>query len=76
MAAVTVHSDFGDQEEEIYHYFHLFPFICHAVMGLEAMVLVFLIFSLNMALSLSFTLIKRLLIPLYFLPLEWYHLHI
>ena len=41
MAAVTVHSDFGAQEEEICHYFHPFPFICHAVMGLEAMVLVF-----------------------------------
>ena len=76
MASVTVHSDFGAQEEEICHYFHLFPFVCHAVMGLEAMALVFLIFCLNMDLSLSFTLIKRLLIPLYFLPLEWYHLHI
>ena len=26
MAAVTVHSNFGAQEEEICHYFHLFPF--------------------------------------------------
>ena len=26
MAAVTVCSDFGAQEEEICHYFHLFPF--------------------------------------------------
>jgi len=25
MAAVTIHSDFGDQEEEICHYFHLVP---------------------------------------------------
>ena len=24
MAAVTIHSDFRPQEEEIYHYFHLF----------------------------------------------------
>jgi len=40
MAAVTVRSDFGAQEEEICHYFHLFP-ICHAVMGLEALILVF-----------------------------------
>ena len=37
------------------------PSICHAVMGLNAMILVFLIFSLKSALSLfSFTLIKRL----------------
>ena len=37
------------------------PSICHAVMGLDAMILVFLIFSFKPALSLSsFTLIKRL----------------
>ena len=30
------------------------PFICHVVMGLDAMILVFLTFSLNPALSLSF----------------------
>ena len=36
------------------------PFICHVVMGLDAMILVFLIFSLRPVLSLSFTLIKRL----------------
>ena len=62
MAAVTVRSDFGAQEEEICHYFHLSPSICHAVMGPDAMILViFLIFSYNPALSLSsFTLINRL----------------
>ena len=26
MAALTIHSDFGAQEEEICHYFHLSPF--------------------------------------------------
>ena len=37
------------------------PYICHAVMGVDAMILVFLIFSLKQALSLPFfTLIKRL----------------
>ena len=37
------------------------PSICHAIMGLDAMILVFPIFSLKPALSLcSFTLIKRL----------------
>ena len=40
MAAVTVCNDFGAQEEEICHYFHLFP-ICHAVMRLNALILVF-----------------------------------
>ena len=61
MAAVTICSDFRAQEEEICHYFHLFPCICYEVMGLDAMILVFLTFSLKLALSLSsFTLIKRL----------------
>ena len=61
MAAVTICSDFGAQEEEVCHYFHLSPFICHEVMGVDAMILVFLIFSFKPVLSLSsFTLIKRL----------------
>ena len=69
MAAVTIRSEFGAQEEDICLYFHLVPFICHEVMRLDAMILVFgfvlcvcvLIFSLKPAFSLSsFTLIKRL----------------
>ena len=61
MATVTIHNDFGAQEEEIGHYFHLSPSVCHAGMGLYAMILVFLIFSFKLALSpSSFTLIKRL----------------
>ena len=60
MATVTVCSDFGAQEEETCHYFHLFPSICHEGMGLDAMILAFIIFSFKLALSLSsFTLIKR-----------------
>ena len=50
MAAVTVCSNFGAQEEEIYHYFRLSPSICHAVMGLDAAAVDFLIFSLKLAL--------------------------
>ena len=42
MAAVTIRSDFGAQEEEICHYFTFTPFICHAVMGLDAMLLLLL----------------------------------
>ena len=38
LAEVTVCSDFGAQEEELCRYFHLFPSICHAVMGLDAMI--------------------------------------
>ena len=61
MAAVTIFSDFRAQEEEICHYFYLSPSICLEVMGLDAMVLVLLVFSFKLALSLfSFTLIKRL----------------
>ena len=37
-AAVTVHSDFGAQEEEICHYFHIFPFSCHAIMGADTII--------------------------------------
>ena len=55
----------------------IFPSICHDVMGLDAMVLVFLMLSYKPALSLSsFTLIKGSLVLLHFMPLEWYHLHI
>ena len=40
----------------------LSPSICHEIMGLDPMILLFLIFSFKLALSLSsFTLIKRLL---------------
>ena len=74
MATVTSHSDFRAQEEEIYHYFHIFTSICHEVLGLDVMIFVFLILSFKLAFSLSsFTLIKRgSLVPLHFLPLEWY----
>ena len=59
MAAVTVHSDFRAQEEEICHCFHLFPFFLPWGDGANAMTLVFLIFSFKPAFSLSsFTLIK------------------
>ena len=61
MAAVTIHSDFRAQEEEICHYFHLFPFYLPWVIGPDATTLVFLIFRFKPALSLSsFTLIKGL----------------
>ena len=40
MAVVTVQSGFGTQENKICPCFHLTPFICHEVMGPDAMILV------------------------------------
>ena len=42
MAAVTICSDFGAQENKVCHCFHFSPSICHEVMGPDAMILVFL----------------------------------
>ena len=53
------------------------PSICHEVIGPDAMILVFQMFSFKPAFSLcSCTFIKRLFSPLHFLPLECCHLHI
>ena len=42
MAAVTIHSDFGAQENEVYHCFCFSSLsICPEVVGLDAMILVF-----------------------------------
>ena len=41
MAAVTVHSDFGAQENKVCHCFHFSPSICHEVMELDVMILGF-----------------------------------
>ena len=41
MAAVTICSDLGAQENKVCHRFHCSPSICHEVMGLDAMILVF-----------------------------------
>ena len=42
MAAVTICSDFGAQENKVCHCLHFSPSICYEVMGLDAMILVFL----------------------------------
>ena len=53
------------------------PSICREVMGQDAMILVFWMLSFQPAfhspLSLS---LRGSLVPLHFLPLRWYHLHI
>ena len=51
MAAVTVLSDFGAQEEEICHYFYFSLSICHEVMGLDEMTLVLFFFFQYLVLS-------------------------
>ena len=40
MAAITIFSDFGAQENQVCHCFYYFS-ICHQVMGLDAMIIVF-----------------------------------
>ena len=42
MAADTIYSDFGAQENKICHYFHFFLFYLHEVMRLDAIILIFL----------------------------------
>ena len=77
MAAVTVYSDFGAQENEVCHCVHCFPISCHEVMGPDAMIFVFWMLSLKPAFSRSsFTFIKRLFSSSSFLLLGSYHLHV
>ena len=60
-AAVTICSDFGAQENKACQCFHVSPSICHAVIGLDALILVFWMLSFKPAFSLSsFTFITRL----------------
>ena len=55
----------------------VYPCICHEVMGPDAMILVFAMLSFKPAFSLSScTLLRGSLVPLHFLPLGWYYLHI
>ena len=61
MAAVTIRSDFRAPDRKSVTTSTFSPSVCHEVMGPDAMILVFLIFSFKPTLSLSsFTLIKRL----------------
>ena len=57
MAAVTIHSDFGAQENKVSHCFHCFPSICHEAMTLDSMIEYW---DLRQVLLFSFTFIKRL----------------
>ena len=54
----------------------VFPSICHEVVGMDTMVLVFWMLTYKPDISLSsFTLIKRFFSPSCFLPLGRHHLH-
>ena len=61
MAAVTICSDFGAEENKVSHCFHRFSIYMPEVMGPDAMTLVFEMLSCKPVFSLSsFTFIKRL----------------
>ena len=76
MIAVTIHGDFG-ASYKICHFFHSLPLCLPWSNGTRCHDLSFLNVELNPAFSFSaFTFIKRCLVSLHFLPLEWYHLHI
>ena len=69
MAAVTIHSDFGAPQKKICHCFYFFRSICHEVMGLDAMILVFLMLIFKPVFhSPHLPLSRGSLVPLYFLP--------
>ena len=78
MAAVMVHGDFGAQEKKVCHCFHFFPFNllwsdgtrCHDLHFFESWVLSQLFNSPLLPSS------RGSLVPLHFLPSEWYYLHI
>ena len=78
MAAVTTHSlFFGAKKRRSDTVSTVSSSVCLAVMGPGAMILVFWMLSFKPSFALpSFTLIKRLLVPLWFLPLGWHHVHI
>ena len=61
MAAVTIWSDFGASQNKVSYCFHCFLYICHELMGLDAMIFIFWMLSFKPSFSLSsFTFIKRL----------------
>ena len=61
MAAVTIWSDFGPQENQVCQCFHCSPIYLHEVRGLDAIIFIFWMLSFKPAFPLSsFTFIKRL----------------
>ena len=61
MAAVTIFSDFGAPKNKVSHCYHCSLYICHEVMGPDAMIFIFWMLSFKPTFSLSScTFIKRL----------------
>ena len=71
MAAVTIYSGFRTQEEKSVTVFTYLFSICHEKMGLDAMILVFLMLSFKSAFHSPLSPLSRgSLLPLLFLPLK------
>ena len=77
MAAVTFHCDFGAQENEIFHCFYFFPFYLPWSDGTRCHDFSFLNVEFQASFFHSpFTSSRISSVPLWFLPLWWYHVHI
>ena len=81
MAVSTIHSNFGNPKNTVYHCFNFFSFYWLSSDGTRSYNLSFLNVQFQasfffFSLLFPFTLNKRLLVPLHCLWLEWYHLHI
>ena len=74
MAAVTICNDFGAQEN--CHCFHCFTIYLPWSDGIGCHDFSFWMLSFKPAFSLLSPSSKGFLVPLHFLPLGWYHLHI
>ena len=77
MAAVTIRNDFGAQENKICHCFHFLSFYLLWSDGARCYDLSFLNVEFQAAFHSPLSPSSRgSLVPLHFLPLEWYHLYI
>ena len=77
MAAVTILCDFGAQENKICHCFHFSPIYLPWSNGTQCHDLSFLKLHFKPTFPFSFAPSSTgSLVPLRFLPVEWYHLHI
>ena len=77
MAAVTVHTDCGDQENKVCHCFHFFPIYLPWSDGTKCHDLHFWMLNFKPAFHTPLSSSSRgSLVPLCFLSLGWYHLHI
>ena len=77
MAAATIHSDLKPKKIKSVTASTFSPFICHEVMGLDGMILVFEGWVLSQLFHSPPSPSSRVsLIPLHFLPLVWYPLHL